>query len=168
RKISLSIRSCSKVCSETRFKAEELLPPFSSYPTRSYPLLSAFTRLEANTSQFVILVRQKHPIPHSDLSHHFARLVDAFHQSVSRIEAMCLSKFPQLCVFTRGPNVGRSFALPLPSHRGLKLESADGVLDFEFVEIPPLSIMCSKFHRLSTLTIGLSFACSKNSKIEQR
>ncbi|GBM37168.1 hypothetical protein AVEN_56340-1 [Araneus ventricosus] len=31
---------------------------------------------------------------------------------------------------TRGSNVGRSFVLPLPSHRGPKLESADGVLDF--------------------------------------
>ncbi|GBN32910.1 hypothetical protein AVEN_250286-1 [Araneus ventricosus] len=28
-------------------------------------------------------------------------------------------------VSTRAPNVGRSFDLPLPSHRGLKLESAD-------------------------------------------
>ncbi|GBN22936.1 hypothetical protein AVEN_273587-1 [Araneus ventricosus] len=41
---------------------------------------------------------------------------------------------------TRGPNVGRSFVSPLASHRGPKLESADGVLDFEFVGIPPLPI----------------------------
>ncbi|GBO00240.1 hypothetical protein AVEN_13082-1 [Araneus ventricosus] len=34
---------------------------------------------------------------------------------------------------TRGPNVGRSLVLPLASHRGPKLESADEVLDFENV-----------------------------------
>ncbi|GBM96037.1 hypothetical protein AVEN_179714-1 [Araneus ventricosus] len=38
---------------------------------------------------------------------------------------------------TRGSNVGRSFVSPLSSHRGPKLESADGVLDFELVGIPP-------------------------------
>ncbi|GBN70848.1 hypothetical protein AVEN_189018-1 [Araneus ventricosus] len=41
---------------------------------------------------------------------------------------------------TEGPNVGRSFVLPLRSHRGPKLESADEVLDFEFVGIPPSPI----------------------------
>ncbi|GBL75349.1 hypothetical protein AVEN_194554-1 [Araneus ventricosus] len=41
---------------------------------------------------------------------------------------------------TRGPNIGRTIVFPLASHRGPKLESADGVLDFEFVGIPPLPI----------------------------
>ncbi|GBM65032.1 hypothetical protein AVEN_68953-1 [Araneus ventricosus] len=69
---------------------------------------------------------------------------------------------------TRGPNVGRSFVLLLPSLRRPKLESADEVLDFEFVGIPPLPIICSKFHKSSILTIGFSFPCSKNSKMDQR
>ncbi|GBM39779.1 hypothetical protein AVEN_25000-1 [Araneus ventricosus] len=54
---------------------------------------------------------------------------------------------------TRGPNVGRSFVLLLPSHRGPKLEPAGKVLDFEIVGILPLPIIFSKFHRFSTLTI---------------
>ncbi|GBM69038.1 hypothetical protein AVEN_236144-1 [Araneus ventricosus] len=69
---------------------------------------------------------------------------------------------------TRGPNVGRSFVFPLASHRGPKLESADEVLDFEFIGTPPLPIIGSKFHRFSTLTIGFSFPCSKNSKMDQQ
>ncbi|GBN17129.1 hypothetical protein AVEN_273988-1, partial [Araneus ventricosus] len=39
---------------------------------------------------------------------------------------------------TRGPNVSRSFVLPLPSHRGSKLESADVVLDSTSVTEHPL------------------------------
>ncbi|GBM63658.1 hypothetical protein AVEN_253125-1 [Araneus ventricosus] len=41
---------------------------------------------------------------------------------------------------TRGPNVDRSFVPPLASHRVPKLESANGVLDFEFFGISPLPI----------------------------
>ncbi|GBO37280.1 hypothetical protein AVEN_253813-1 [Araneus ventricosus] len=37
-----------------------------------------------------------------------------------------------LLASTRGANVGRSFVLPLPSHRSPKLESVEGVLDFKY------------------------------------
>ncbi|GBM82419.1 hypothetical protein AVEN_125855-1 [Araneus ventricosus] len=39
---------------------------------------------------------------------------------------------------SRGPNLGRSFDVPLPSHQGPKLESAHEELDFEIVGIPAL------------------------------
>ncbi|GBM93616.1 hypothetical protein AVEN_202565-1 [Araneus ventricosus] len=41
---------------------------------------------------------------------------------------------------TRGPSLGRTIVFPLASHRGPKLESADGVLDFEFFLIPAFRI----------------------------
>ncbi|GBN49182.1 hypothetical protein AVEN_116502-1 [Araneus ventricosus] len=59
----------------------------------------------------------------------------------------------------RGPNVGRPFDVPLASHRGLKLESAHQVLDFELVGIPPIKINSSKFLKFSTLTIASFFPC---------
>ncbi|GBM82156.1 hypothetical protein AVEN_5521-1 [Araneus ventricosus] len=66
---------------------------------------------------------------------------------------------------TRGPNVGRSFVFPLPSHRGPKLESANGVLEFEFFGIP---LLPTKFHRFSTLKKGFPFSRSKTRPMEHQ
>ncbi|GBO26840.1 hypothetical protein AVEN_12127-1 [Araneus ventricosus] len=60
-----------------------------------------------------------------------------------------ISDFP---ASLRGPNLGRSFDVPLSSHRGLKLESAHQVLDFEIVEIPALPFGYEYFHRFLKLT----------------
>ncbi|GBM42895.1 hypothetical protein AVEN_240828-1 [Araneus ventricosus] len=56
----------------------------------------------------------------------------------------------------RGLNVDICFDVPLPSHRGPKLESEREVLDFEFVGIPALPFRCANFHRFLKLTIAFS------------
>ncbi|GBM00039.1 hypothetical protein AVEN_53623-1 [Araneus ventricosus] len=68
---------------------------------------------------------------------------------------------------SRGPNLGRSFDVPLPSHRGPKLESAHEVLDFEFVGIPALPFRYANFHQFLKLSIAFSFPCSRNSILEE-
>ncbi|GBL91342.1 hypothetical protein AVEN_203493-1 [Araneus ventricosus] len=68
---------------------------------------------------------------------------------------------------SRGHSLGRFFDMPLPSHRGPKLESAHEVLDFEFVGIPALPFRYANFHLFLKLTIAFSFPCSKNSILEE-
>ncbi|GBN05715.1 hypothetical protein AVEN_207662-1 [Araneus ventricosus] len=85
-------------------------------------------------------------------STHFSRQIRQIIHGCSKVcfetrfkVAEFLSRFPpppygEFRVSFLGIDVGRSFVLQLPSHRGPKLESTDGVLYFEFFEIPPLPI----------------------------
>ncbi|GBL96971.1 hypothetical protein AVEN_182547-1 [Araneus ventricosus] len=68
---------------------------------------------------------------------------------------------------SRGPNLGRSFDVPLPSQRGHKSESEHEVLDFEFVGIPALQFRYGNFHRFLKQKIAFSFPCSKTSVLEE-
>ncbi|GBN05103.1 hypothetical protein AVEN_125478-1 [Araneus ventricosus] len=58
---------------------------------------------------------------------------------------------------SRGPNLGRSFDVTLPSQRGPKLASEHEVWDFEFVGIPTLTFRYANFHRFLKLTIAFPF-----------
>ncbi|GBM51172.1 hypothetical protein AVEN_254589-1 [Araneus ventricosus] len=47
----------------------------------------------------------------------------------------------------RGANLVKSFDVPPSLALGLKWESAHEALEFDFVGIPSVRIICSKFHR---------------------
>ncbi|GBM71449.1 hypothetical protein AVEN_127412-1 [Araneus ventricosus] len=166
-------------------------PLFSLYPRREVPmqadpLFSLYPRIEVpnwnRRMEFWIL---------SSLEfHHFRSICSKFHrikQIIHGCSKVCLetrfkvSEFllPLLLIppqggfrvsfltSKRGPNAGRSFVVPLPSHRGPKLESSDGVLDFEYFGIPPLPIHLLQISSDFT-DEKFSFLCSKNSRLERR
>ncbi|GBM59566.1 hypothetical protein AVEN_268745-1 [Araneus ventricosus] len=67
----------------------------------------------------------------------------------------------------RGPDLGRSFDVSLPSHRDPKLESAHEALDSEFVWISAVPFHYANYHRFLKLANVFSFPCSKNSILEE-
>ncbi|GBM78001.1 hypothetical protein AVEN_230094-1 [Araneus ventricosus] len=68
---------------------------------------------------------------------------------------------------TRGPNLGKTFVVPLPSQRGPQKTIRPFQSDFKLFGIPTLPIFYANCHRLPTLTIGFSVPCSKNSRVER-
>ncbi|GBN95755.1 hypothetical protein AVEN_87643-1 [Araneus ventricosus] len=69
---------------------------------------------------------------------------------------------------SRGPNLGRTFVLPLPSQRGPQNAVWPFQFDFKLFGIPTLPFRYGIFHPFLTLTKGFSFLCSKNRGVEQQ
>ncbi|GBM89164.1 hypothetical protein AVEN_157753-1 [Araneus ventricosus] len=69
---------------------------------------------------------------------------------------------------SRGPNLGRTFVLPLSSQHGPRKAIRPFQFDFKLFGIPTLPIRYASFHQSLILTKGFSSPCSKNRRVEQR